>query len=93
MSSAQEPTVREMYTKVEDPLPHMRYSLHQVSCIVVDPYSGKKKYITFQGTGTLLIEPVMRNTHQEDNKAKTFDGNQATIVVSVMAMREDAIDG
>lgn len=69
----------------------MRYAVHQVSVIVTDPYSGKKKYIVMNGIGTVLVEPVIRNTDVEDNKTKVFNGNQASITMSILAMREDEI--
>lgn len=86
---ANDPIVEGMEDATKEPLPHMRYTTHQVTAVVIDPYSGKKKYIVLQGTGVLLIEPVMRNTHQEDNKAKTFDGNQAGLTFKVLAIKEN----
>lgn len=90
---ANDPVVEGMTDTTQTPLSHMRYGVHQLSAIVTDPYSGKKKYIVLQGTGTMLIEAVMRNRAEEDNKAKKFDGNQASVTLSIVAIKEDPING
>lgn len=67
-----------------EPEKHMRYKINKIVVWAEDPYDKKKqKQIVILGKGTLLVEPVMRNTQPEDNKAKTFDGNQASIIMRV----------
>jgi len=74
-----------------EPEAHKRYRIDQVVVWATDNRTHEKLEIKIEGKGTLLIEPVMRNTEFEDNKAKTFDGNQATIIMQIHNKTTQAI--
>lgn len=69
------------------PEKHKRYSIHQVGISAVDPETHKNVYIVLNGAGVALIQAVMRK--QGDANTATFDGNQATINISIDRLQVD----